>query len=101
MRQFRRVGSQVASSAASVGAAPEEQRAERGQRTAELSWDDVQGQRVAVGTPEMVVEQLQMMQEELHLSSIVVEFNAGEVLPPERIASSLRLFCDKVLPAFK
>ena len=101
MRQFRRVGGQLTSSLASVGVTAGEQRAERGQRMAELTWDDVQGQRVVAGTPEMVVEQLQMMREELHLSSMVVEFNAGEVLPPDRVANSLRLFCDKVVPAFK
>ena len=101
MRQFRRVGGQLTSSLTSAGVTAGEQRSERGQRMAELTWDDVQGQRVVVGTPEMVVEQLQMMREELHLSSVVVEFNAGEVLPPDRVANSLRLFCDRVVPAFK
>ena len=68
---------------------------------ADLAWDQVQGQRVAVGTPEMVVAQLQEMREALDLRGFVIEFNAGEILPPERIARSLRLFCNKVLPAFK
>lgn len=101
MRQFRRVGGQLASSVASAGATPGEQRAQRGQQMADLTWDQVQGRRVAVGTPEMVIEQLQEMREALDLSGFVIEFNAGEILPPERIAGSLRLFCDKVLPAFK
>jgi alkanesulfonate monooxygenase SsuD/methylene tetrahydromethanopterin reductase-like flavin-dependent oxidoreductase (luciferase family) len=101
MRQFRRVGGQLASSVASVGASPGEQRAESGQKMADLTWDDVQGRRVAVGTPEMVIEQLQEMRETLDLSGFVIEFNAGEILAPERVAASLRLFCDKVLPAFK
>jgi len=36
----------------------------------------------------------------LHLNRIVCEFNAGERLPRETVASSLRLFCEEVMPAF-
>ena len=100
MRQFRRLSGQLTQSAALPGGVATE-RAQGGQQLGVLTWEDVQGEKVAVGTPEMVIEQLQRMKETLHLSGVVAEFNAGELIPRERIAKSLRLFCEKVVPAFK
>lgn len=102
MRQFRRLGGQLAASAGRAGADPREERTERSQQLASLGWErDVIGQKAAVGTPEAVAEQLSAMKEALNLSGVVAEFNAGELIPEEKIASSLRLFCEKVVPAFK
>lgn len=102
MRQFRRLGGQLAASAGSAGADPREERAERGQQLASLDWQrDVIGQKAAVGTPEAVVDQLKTMKKALSLSGVVAEFNAGELIPEEKIASSLRLFCEEVIPAFR
>ena len=100
MRQFKRLSGALSASASSAGAAPSEIRAERGQQLAELSWDDVVGRKALVGTPDMVIEQLQHMKETLHLSAVVAEFNAGEHIPRENIARSLHLLCEKVAPAF-
>lgn len=101
MKQFRRLGTQLASSVTSAGTDPREQRAERGERLATLTWEDVQKEKVAVGTPEMVIEQLHKMKETLSLSGIVAELNAGELIPRENLERSLRLLCEKVIPAFK
>ena len=49
----------------------------------------------------MVIEQLRVMRDTLSLTGVVAEFNAGELIPEEKIASSLRLFCEEVMPAFK
>ncbi len=101
MKQFRRLGAQLASSVARAGTDPREQRAERGEELAGLTWEEVQKEKVAVGTPEMVIEQLHKMRETLSLSGVVAELNAGELIPAEKIARSLRLLCEKVMPAFK
>ena len=101
MRQFRRLGGQLASSATTPGTDPGEDRAKRSQELASLTWDTVLKEKVAVGTPEMVVERLHEMKETLHLKGVVAEFNAGELIPREKVANSLRLFCEKVVPAFK
>ena len=101
MRQFQRLGAQLAASVAKQGSGPDDQRTERAQMLAALSWDRVQGQKVAVGTPEAVIDQLGEMKETLHLSGVVAEFNAGELIPRENIASAVRLFCQRVVPAFK
>ena len=76
-------------------------RSERGAQLAEVDWERVQREKVAVGTPEMVIEQLNIMKDTLSLSGVVAEFNAGEGISKQQIATSLRLICEKVMPAFK
>ena len=58
-------------------------------------------EKVAVGTPDMVAEQLSRVRDTLSLSGVVAEFNAGEEIPPGKIESSLELFCKEVMPALK
>jgi alkanesulfonate monooxygenase SsuD/methylene tetrahydromethanopterin reductase-like flavin-dependent oxidoreductase (luciferase family) len=101
MKQFRRLGGQLAASASKTGSEAREQRSERGAQLAEVNWSQVQREKVAVGTPEMVIEQLNIMKDTLSLSGIAAELNAGEGISKEQIATSLRLICEKVMPAFK
>ena len=102
MRQFRRLGGQLTASVTRPGAHAVQERAERGAQLAVLEWErDVIGQKAAVGTPQMVIEQLQVMKETLSLTGVVAEFNAGELIPEEKISSSLRLFCEDVIPALR
>lgn len=35
------------------------------------------------------------------MAGVVAELNAGEELPPDKIASSLKLLCEEVMPAFR
>ena len=102
MRQFRRLGGQLAASASRAGSDPGEERAERGAQLASIQWErNVIGQKAAVGTPEMVIEQLKVMKDALSLTGVVAEFNAGELIPEDKISNSLRLFCEEVIPAFR
>ena len=90
MRQFRRLGGQLTASVVRPGAHAVQERAERGAQLAVLEWErDVIGQKAAVGTPEMVIEQLRAMKDTLSLTGVVAEFNAGELIPEDKIASSL------------
>jgi len=100
MRQFTRLGQQYSTTAVRAGADRDE-RAARAQHLASLTWQQVLEEKVAAGTPEMVADRLQMLREELGLSGVVAEFNAGEKLPAEAVAASLRLFCERVAPAFR
>ena len=102
MRQFRRLGGQLAASASRAGADPGEERAERGAQLASIQWErNVIGQKAAVGTPEMVIEQLKVMKDTLSLTGVVAEFNAGELISEDKISNSLRLYCEEVIPAFR
>jgi alkanesulfonate monooxygenase SsuD/methylene tetrahydromethanopterin reductase-like flavin-dependent oxidoreductase (luciferase family) len=101
MNQFRRLGSRIAASGDRAGTPGQEETTSRSQHLAGVTWDEVMRDKVAVGTPDMVIERLQEMKERLQLSGVVAEFNAGGTIPPERVAASLDLFCEKVAPAFK
>lgn len=101
MRQFRRLQRRLAEEGAQSVGSPNEQRTERAAGIASMDWEDVQREKVAVGTPEMVVEQLSKLREALHLTEVVAEFNAGELIPQEHIERSLRLFCEKVIPELR
>jgi alkanesulfonate monooxygenase SsuD/methylene tetrahydromethanopterin reductase-like flavin-dependent oxidoreductase (luciferase family) len=100
MRQFRRLGSQLTSSVSATGADHLESRTHRAEVLGAISWEDAMRDKVAVGTPAMVVERMQEMQEQLHLNRVVCEFNAGEQLHREAIAESMSLFCAEVMPSF-
>ena len=101
MHQLRRLGSQLASSAARAGPQAAEERAARGGQLSAITWEEALRERVAVGSPERVIERLHELRETLHLSGVVAELNAGELIPREGVAGSLRLFCEKVIPAFR
>ena len=49
----------------------------------------------------MVMEQLQEMKQTLDLSAVVAGFNTCALIPPQRVAGSLRLSCEQVGPGFK
>ena len=57
--------------------------------------------RTAFGTPEAVVERLQMYEEELGATGFSIDFNPGGQIPHELIVNSMRLFGDKVVPNFR
>jgi alkanesulfonate monooxygenase SsuD/methylene tetrahydromethanopterin reductase-like flavin-dependent oxidoreductase (luciferase family) len=99
MRQFRRLSGTFAATAA-AGADHAESRATRAEHLATVTWEEAMREKVAVGTPDMVIERLTEMRDQLHLNRIVCEFNAGERLPREAVAASLGLFCKDVMPAF-
>jgi alkanesulfonate monooxygenase SsuD/methylene tetrahydromethanopterin reductase-like flavin-dependent oxidoreductase (luciferase family) len=101
MKQFQRLGRQLSTSVGRSGTNAGEERAERGGELASLTWDKVIGTKTAVGTPEMVIKQLQAMKDTLQLTGVVAEFNAGELIPRDKLARSFQLFCEKVIPAFK
>lgn len=98
MRQFRRVGSQMQSQIGTPGVSGA--RAQIGAELAAITWDEVVRERVIVGSPEDCVAQLRRFEQALGLTEVVAEFNAGELISPERIARSLDLFSEQVIPQF-
>ena len=99
MHQFRRLGRQLDESSASAAADPVRQKEEFGQQLSTMTWEQVMSDRVVVGTPGRVAERLTEMKETLGLRGFVAEFNAGELVPPEGVARSMRLFCEEVMPS--
>ena len=83
------------------GFAASQETAERLQHRASVPYDDLLKQRVLYGTPEAVVDRLQEYQEELGISSVVLEMNYGGQIPYDRVINSIRLLTEKVVPKFK
>jgi alkanesulfonate monooxygenase SsuD/methylene tetrahydromethanopterin reductase-like flavin-dependent oxidoreductase (luciferase family) len=66
-----------------------------------MSYDDWLRDKVVYGTPEVVVERLQQLTEELDLTQILYEVNYGRQLPYELQLKNLRLINERVIPEFK
>jgi alkanesulfonate monooxygenase SsuD/methylene tetrahydromethanopterin reductase-like flavin-dependent oxidoreductase (luciferase family) len=100
MHFYRYLGERLEDSATRSGARAIEQRAERGQRLQTITYEEARRDKILVGTPEMVVDRLQGLKEELGLDGILAELNCGSLIPHERVMNSLRLLCEKVMPQF-
>ncbi len=101
MRSYRRMAQNYAASASVAGAAPDEERAERGQRLSAITYQDLLRDRLAYGDPESVTRQLKQIQEELQLSGFICEMNVGGLVPRERVLNSVELFAKEVAPALR
>jgi alkanesulfonate monooxygenase SsuD/methylene tetrahydromethanopterin reductase-like flavin-dependent oxidoreductase (luciferase family) len=100
MNFYRQLGEQLEASAQQAGARAIEQRDVRGRRLQETTFEEVLREKVVVGTPEMVVQRLSEITEELDLDGILAELNCGGQVPREGVIRSLKLLCDEVMPAF-
>lgn len=79
-----------------------DERAERIDTLDELTWESIhKSEKAIVGTPDLVIAKIQTIIEALNLSGMVLEFNAGERMPEDKINRSLELFLERVAPAFR
>jgi alkanesulfonate monooxygenase SsuD/methylene tetrahydromethanopterin reductase-like flavin-dependent oxidoreductase (luciferase family) len=101
MHAFRYVGDRFKDSATQAGVRPIEHRTERAKRLQTITYDEALRDEIVVGTPEMVVDRLGALQQELGLDGIVAELNSGGLIPHVRVMTSLRLLCEKVMPSLK
>ena len=74
------------------------ERAARGRRLANITYDQILETDTAFGTPEAVTERILELKETFGLDSIVAEVNFGGLLEPEQVANSMRLFAEEVAP---
>ena len=98
---YRYLGQRIEDSATLEGARAIENRAERGQRLQQITWDEVLRSKVIVGTPAMVADRLAQLQEELGLAGILAELNCGMRIAPNRVLNSLQMMCEGVIPHFR
>jgi alkanesulfonate monooxygenase SsuD/methylene tetrahydromethanopterin reductase-like flavin-dependent oxidoreductase (luciferase family) len=101
MRAYRRLAENFAGSAGKTGTTGTEERSERAARLSQLTYDDLLRDRVAYGTPDMVVERLGQLRDELGLSGVIMESNVGGFIPLERVLNSIRLFAQEVAPELR
>ena len=101
MKSYRRMADTFGRSAGGAGTENSEERAQRAQRLAAVTYEDVLRDRLAYGTPEMVAERLKQLIKEFGLSGVVIEPNVGGGIPVDRMFNSLRLFAKEVAPALR
>ena len=78
--------------------APNRRRAAEAVTIRTISYEEVQRDKVIIGSPERVADRLQQLHEELGLNGILAELNFGALIPHEPMTRSLQLLCEKVLP---
>jgi alkanesulfonate monooxygenase SsuD/methylene tetrahydromethanopterin reductase-like flavin-dependent oxidoreductase (luciferase family) len=98
MRSYRRLSQTFARSTGAAGTTISEERAERAARLSSVKYDDLLRDRLAYGTPEMVVERLGQLRDALGLSGVIIEPNVGGGIPREFVFQSVRLFAQEVVP---
>jgi len=57
--------------------------------------------RVAYGTPDMVVDRLSELRDQLGLSGVIIESNVGGRIALERVLHSIRLYAREVAPRLR
>jgi alkanesulfonate monooxygenase SsuD/methylene tetrahydromethanopterin reductase-like flavin-dependent oxidoreductase (luciferase family) len=72
-----------------------------GEQLQTITYQEALREKIVVGTPGMVVDQLRALSEELSLDGIVAEPNSGSMIPHDRVMKVLRLLCEKVIPRLK
>jgi alkanesulfonate monooxygenase SsuD/methylene tetrahydromethanopterin reductase-like flavin-dependent oxidoreductase (luciferase family) len=98
MRSYQRLAKQFARTAGAAGTTASEERLERAESLARVSYEDLLRDRLAYGTPDMVVEKLQYLRDTLGLAGVVIEPNVGGGIPPDLVFQSVRLFAQEVAP---
>ncbi|HEX3953445.1 MAG TPA: LLM class flavin-dependent oxidoreductase [Stellaceae bacterium] len=74
---------------------------DRAERLRTLTYADVLGGNVIVGTPQSVTARLKELQSELGFDGILAELNCGGLIPHARVLNALRLLCQEVMPRFQ
>jgi alkanesulfonate monooxygenase SsuD/methylene tetrahydromethanopterin reductase-like flavin-dependent oxidoreductase (luciferase family) len=101
VRSYRRLSENLAASAAEAGTTGSEERAERAERLSNVTYDELLRDRLAYGTPDMVVERLQLWKEQLGLSGVIMEPNVGGRMPLSGVLRSIRLYAKEVAPRLR
>ena len=91
----------VGYTAGQIESAPNQETADRLERLAKITYQEVLRHKVMYGTPQEVVERIQRYQEELGISGLVLEMNYGGQIPNELVLRSIRQLTEKVMPHFK
>lgn len=101
MQYYRRLARSLEQSVGRAGTAANEDRDRMATELANIDFATLLQDWVVYGTPAEVTERLQQLQEELDLSGMVLEMNAGGLIPAARVLHSLRLFGEEVAPHFR
>ena len=65
------------------------------------TYQNILNEKVIVGGPDRVTDQLLELRDVLGIDGVLVELNFGAMIPAEMMMHSLQLLCEKVMPRFK
>jgi alkanesulfonate monooxygenase SsuD/methylene tetrahydromethanopterin reductase-like flavin-dependent oxidoreductase (luciferase family) len=74
---------------------------DRAERLRTLTYADVLGGNVIVGTPDSVATKLKQLRDEIGFDGILAELNCGGLIPHDRVLNAIRLLCQEVMPRFQ
>jgi alkanesulfonate monooxygenase SsuD/methylene tetrahydromethanopterin reductase-like flavin-dependent oxidoreductase (luciferase family) len=100
MHFYREQAGRLRDSLSRAGTRAIEGRAERLKRIENLTYDEALTGQVLIGTPDIVIERLRMLQQEIGIDGILAELNCGGLIPHERVMTALQLLCEEVMPRF-
>ena len=98
---YRFLGERLIESTSREGTRAIEARAERGARLRTITYEDARRDKLAYGTPEVVIDRLRELREMLGISTVLAEMNCGQQIPNRHILSSMRQFMEEVAPALR
>jgi alkanesulfonate monooxygenase SsuD/methylene tetrahydromethanopterin reductase-like flavin-dependent oxidoreductase (luciferase family) len=101
LKAYARLREAFTGSVGKAGTDAGDERAERGERLAAITYDDLLRDRLAYGTPEVVTERLIELRDTLGLSGFIMESNVGGSVPTEQMLKSVRLFGEEVAPKLR
>ncbi len=101
LKYYRRLADSLTQSVNRAGTAADEDRARLAQELSNVTYDRLLRDWVVYGTPDVVAERLQRIIEAIDLSGVVMEMNAGGLVPIGHILQSLRLFGEAVAPKLR
>ncbi len=101
LKYYRRLSDSLTRSVGRAGTAADEDRARLASELAHVTYDTLLRDWVIYGTPGEVAERLRALIDEIDLSGVIVEMNAGGLVPIDQILKSLRLFGDVVVPQLR
>src|SRR5262249_6848669 len=96
VRSYRRLAENMAASVGQAGTTASEERAQRAERLSRVTYDELLRDRVAYGTPDMVVDRLRELRDDLGLSGVIIESNVGGRIPLDRVLTSIQLYAQEV-----
>ena len=101
VRSYRRLAENMAASVGALGTTASEERAQRAERLSRVTYDELLRDRVAYGTPDMVVDRLREIRDDLGVSGFIAEPNVGGRVPLDRVLTSIRLYAEEVAPRLR
>ena len=101
MHAYARLRDAFASSVGRAGTTSSEERSERAEHLAGITFEDLLRERLAYGTPEVVATRLGELRDRLGLSGFLMEANVGARIPQESVLNSMRLFAQEVMPKLR